>query len=78
MVINSIIGVYIAIIRIPDFRWDDPPQYRELLDPGTYPLIHFFIVWGFLLPFLELVCLGSGMQVEMFLKIHNVNLGGFK
>ena len=46
----------LAIVRIPDYRWDDHPQYRELIDPGTYPFVHFFIVWGFLLPFLELVC----------------------
>ena len=30
-VINLIVGVYIPIIR-----WDDHPQYNELIDPGTH------------------------------------------
>ena len=34
--INLIVGVYIPIIRISYSRWDDHPQYRELIDPGTY------------------------------------------
>ena len=36
MVINPIIGFYIPIIRIPIKRWDDHPQYNELIDPGSY------------------------------------------
>ena len=29
MVINSIVGVYIPIVRIPIKRWDDHPQYSD-------------------------------------------------
>ena len=31
MVINLVVGVYIPIIRIPHERWDDHPQYKELI-----------------------------------------------
>lgn len=33
VVINPVVGVYIPIVRIPCYRWDDHPQYRGL-DPG--------------------------------------------
>ena len=29
MVINPIVGVYMPIPRIPYYRWDDHPEYRE-------------------------------------------------
>ena len=36
MVINLVAGVYIPFISIPYWSWDDHPQYKELIDPGTY------------------------------------------
>ena len=33
-------GVYTTTMRTPYLRWDDHPQYKELIEPGTYQYDH--------------------------------------